>query len=201
MGKYQPFEHESDKNDAYTEEIYTAYNTWQSEPSKGFSELYSLAGKGSIRSIFYVACGYRDGLGVEVDEKLAETFFSQAHDSGYALASYNLGRFYLDREKYQRAFDVLSISEKLKYPPILSCLGYMYMKGYGIEKQLDRAKILFEESSELGNIWAKRRLSRVLMTGKYGVAGYIRGVFLKWVSIAQGAVIYARDPSDERFFS
>ncbi len=199
MGKFRPYDHESDDVDAYKEEIYLAFNAWQTEPPKGVKMLHSLAKKGSIRSVFYVACSYRDGLGVKVDDNLAESFFLQAHDAGFALASYYLGRFYLDRKRFTQALDVLSNSEELNYPPVLSCLGYMYMKGLGSEIQLDRAKNLFEKSAMLGNIWAKRRLSRILLTGRYGIIEYIRGVFLMGISIVFGTVVYARDPSDERF--
>ncbi len=179
--------------------LVAVYDKFQDSPSTDcIDELSSLAEEGSVNSMVYLGIAYRDGLGVQVDENKAEKYFSSANDMGFVVAGYYLGRFYLDHNNYEKSFEVLSSYEDCDYAPILSSLGYLYVEGYGVEKQVDLAKALFEKSSRMGNIWAKRSLAKLYMTGDFGLFRATQGRFLFLLAVVCGMFIYAKNTSDER---
>lgn len=181
------------------ERLVAVYNKFQADPSIAcVDELDSLADEGSVQSMVYLGVAYRDGLGVNIDEEKAEGYFVRANDLGFTIAGYYLGRLYLDQKNYKKSFEILSSCEEDDYAPTLCCLGYLYLEGYGVEKQTAKAKLLFEKSSKMGNIWAKRRLAKVYMTGDFGLFHVIQGVFLFLISLVYGMLIFAKNMSDER---
>ncbi|MCP3675842.1 MAG: sel1 repeat family protein, partial [Gammaproteobacteria bacterium] len=146
------------------------YKNYQIYPTAEIiRKLEVLAERGSMQSMVYIGVAYRDGRGVIKNESLAESYFVRAFEEENDIAGYYLGKHYLSQNRYQEAFKVLNKSSMYKYAPTLSCLGFLYLKGYGVEKDLHRSKELLEEASKLGNIWAKRRLADVYKSGEFGM--------------------------------
>jgi TPR repeat protein len=104
----------------------------------------------------------------------------------------------MSQDRYQESFKVLNINAMYKYAPTLSCLGYLYLNGYGVDKDLLRSKEILEEASKLDNIWAKRHLADVYKSGEFGMFRIIYGYCLMWSSIVRGALIYGKNNLDER---
>jgi len=77
-------------------------------------------------------------------------------------------------------------------------LRKLYLEGYGVEKEIDKAKELFEKASNQGNVWAARSLASIYMSGDFGIFKKFYGYYLMWISILRGAIIYSRNNLDER---
>ena len=179
--------------------LVAAYSRFVAEPTvECIEEFESLVDEGSLQSMFYLGVAYRDGQGVETEEEKAVEYFVRASDLGFAIAGYNLGLLYFDQKKYRKSFETLSAWEDANYAPTLCRLASFYQNGYGVEKQIDKAKLLFERSSKLGNIWAKRRLAQIYMTGKFGVFRTVQGVALYLNAFVQWIFICKPEMADER---
>ena len=177
----------------------TTYDRFVAEPSiEVIDEFKALADEGSLQSMLYLGIAYRDGQGVKIDEEKASEYFDRANDLGLAIAGYYLGLLYFDQKKYRRSFETLSDWEDGNYAPTLCRLAYLYQKGYGVEKQFDKARLLFERSSNMGNIWAKRKLAEMYMTGKFGIFRIAQGFASYLIAFIQWIFICKPDMSDER---
>ena len=57
-------------------------------------------------------------------------------------------------------------------------LGRMYFFGKGVEKDIARAKIYFEDAAALGNVFGKRHLGHLLIRTHLNTIELLRGVLL-----------------------
>ena len=174
------------------------YDRFVAEPSiEVIDEFKALADEGSLQSMLYLGIAYRDGQGVKIDEEKATEYFDRANDLGLAIAGYYLGLLYFDQKKYRKSFETLSAWEDDNYAPTLCRLASFYQNGYGVEKQIDKARLLFERSSKMGNIWAKRRLAEIYISGKFGVFRMFQGSPLYLIALVQWLFIY-KEGGDQR---
>ena len=151
-----------------------------------------------MQSMVYIRTAYRDGRGVKKNENLAESYYVRAFEAENDIAGYYLGNLYMNQGRYQESFKVLNKSAKYKFAPTLNSLGYLYLKGYRINRDIYRSRVLLEEASKLGNIWASHNLASIYMSGEFGIFKKFYGYYLMWVSILRGAIIYSRNNLDER---
>jgi TPR repeat protein len=149
-------------------------------------------------SMIYLADAYRLGIGTTVDLRQAEDWYRRAANSGSLLGTYELGRFCLEMTRYMEAVKAFSAGAARNYSPSMRMLGIMYMEGNGVEKDVPRARALFESAAALGNVFAKRKLAVLLMHGDFGALATLKGGWL-FVSALKDAVVVAwTDPSGDR---
>lgn len=101
----------------------------------------SLAAKGDHQSQIYLAYIYEQGLGVDKNYNEAANWYLKAAARD-AIAQYNLARLYLNglgRPKNDSlAFNWYRKSANAGFAPAQNNLAYMYEKGVGTNKIMDR---------------------------------------------------------------
>jgi len=81
-------------------QLMRAYRALEIAPEEAVQTFTSLAEQGSATAMLYLGCALRLGIGVAPDARRAEMWYRHAADSGLSRAHYNLGRLYLDQQKY-----------------------------------------------------------------------------------------------------
>lgn len=176
-----------------------AYDLLSSDPEKSEQLLHGLAQTGSVASMLYLGWAYQNGIiGGRVDCDNSERWYLSAVDHGSKLAAYFIANLYLSNGKSDKAIVILSNENLSCYSPALFVLGKIYYYGIGVDKNISLAKIFFEAAARLGHVFAKRKLSGLLLSGKYGFPGAIRGVLLLTSSIFGVIIVGMRDPSSDK---
>ncbi|NOU22598.1 MAG: sel1 repeat family protein [Methyloglobulus sp.] len=180
------------------EALSKAYDRLQSEPNPEVIKLLEdLANRGSLMSMIYIAWAYEKGNGVVADENQVISWYRRAINSGSDLATYYLGHFYLKRKDYIQAKEVFNIGALKDYSPAMYCLGCMYLEGTGCEENQDEALKLFKKASMQGHVFAKRSLAGMYLSGKYGLANIVNGLFLFFSALKNSFIIQMKDPDSD----
>lgn len=114
------------------------------------------------------------------------------------LGGYYLGHLYLERKEYSKAHEIFTAGASMNYSPAIFCLGHMYMDGQGVEKDLSKARSLFEKASMAGHVFAKRTLAKLLLSGQFGLLNVFKGSLLFFGAVKDGIVVGSTDPSSDR---
>lgn len=106
-------------------------------------ELIELAESGDVDAQYQLGVRYYDGIGVNMNWKLAADYFSLAADQGDPISQYNLGWMFhsghgveLDYEKAAKYF-LLAAEQGLVRAQFR--LGLIYSSGIGVKKISERA--------------------------------------------------------------
>ena len=101
-------------------------------------------------SIGYLAAFYFDGIGVKRDVSKAIQLYEESKKLGNINCTYMLGKIYLDgihvKKDYKKAFQYLNIAYLGRNPSSSVDLGIMFKYGYGTDKNIDRARLLFSNA-------------------------------------------------------
>jgi TPR repeat protein len=171
-----------------------AFNLLSRDPEEALVELKALADRGSIASMLYIAHTYRK---LKRDLPQSNEWFRRAMNAGSPLGSYELARNYRNARNYAQALEILKVGDANDYAPSIHLLGVMYWKGVGVDKDIDKARKLFERASALGHVYAKRNLGTLLIKGHYGPRQAFRGLTL-WAHAIKDAWVLSGDPTDDR---
>jgi uncharacterized protein len=180
------------------ESLTRAHSLLASDPGQALTELKALADRGSVMSMLYIANAYRNGVGSGTDLQQAEEWYRRAMDRGSVLGSYELGRVYYEMENYPKAEKAFRAGESQNYAPSINMLGMMHLGGTGVEQNTGKARDLLERASALGHIFAKRNLAFLLITGRYGLREFLRGVGLFLLTIKDIFVVVPKNRFDSR---
>lgn len=180
-----------------------AYEIYLIDSEVGFRKMQELEALGSVQAMIFLGCVYRDGKNeVEKNLKKAELFFQKAFVIDSIIPGFYLGRFYFDMQDYKRAFEVLKKSASANYGPTLALLGYLYQNGIGTSQDIDVAIALYQRSLVSGNIWAKKRLSKIFISGERGFLYRFKGAIMFLGALIDGFYIaYKFSISDDRLLS
>jgi TPR repeat protein len=179
---HEKFNHWADEPDL--PELKRAWRLRERDPVQGLVRLKLLAESGSAMSMIYIGHSYQAGIGTAKDPTEAEKWYRRAADHGSVMGLYALGRLYYAQKKHNEAKEAFRFGAAAGYAPAMYYLGRIYYFGLGTEKDLAKAKLLFEEASGLGNILATRALGQILVRYHLTTAELLRGVYLSvrvWV--------------------
>ena len=122
-------------------------------------------------SMYCLALSYKNGEGTEPNEEMYMEYLYKAAKRNYSLAQYlygsllALGEENAPEEKQKIGFKFLKKSVKDSKSPQIQDYKYnlalTYYAGRGTEKNLEKAKKLFTELSNQGNVRAKEMLQRM----------------------------------------
>lgn len=99
-------------------------------------ELELKAESGDSEAQAQLGHAYRDGIGIKENEEKARYWFQKSADQNYAKGYYGL---YLTEKKAKDAIEWLMKAVELEYPTAIADLGVLYMNGWGIEKDGNKA--------------------------------------------------------------
>lgn len=130
-------------------------------------KLYELAiSKGYFESIFNLAVMYRNGLGVNQDYKKARELYELSISKGSDKCSNNLGILYdlglgVD-SNYIKAYELYEKALQTDRSSItLYNMATLFEEGgYGIERNIDKAKLLYQEAADKGFKKAEKKLQK-----------------------------------------
>ena len=92
---------------------------------------------------------------IEKDDELAEYYFLKSIEFGRLESHLNLGIFYLEEDRsvfnYHKAFEHLSNEAVANNADAQVHLAYLYLNGYGTEKDIQKAVTLIQKSAKQGN--------------------------------------------------
>ena len=166
------------ENEPDLEQLRRAHSLLRSNPAQALLALKALAERGSTMSMLYIGEAYDEKGAATTDLTRAAEWYSRAADRGSTLGRYKLGRVYLDLERYGEARQMFEMGVSENYAPSMNMLGMMYMKGIGINRDVSRARPLFERSASLGHVFAKRNLAAIFLRGTFGILQFLRGIYL-----------------------
>ncbi|MCX7098552.1 MAG: tetratricopeptide repeat protein [Methylococcales bacterium] len=180
------------------ETLSKAYDRLQSVPNPDVIKLLEdLATRGSLMSMIYIAWAYENGYGVVADGNQVILWYRRAIDHGSDLATYYLGHFYLKSNDYAQAKEVFNIGALKDYSPAMYCLGCMYLEGTGCKQNRDEALKLFKKASMQGHVFARRSLAGMYLSGEYGLANIVYGLFLFFSALKNAFIMQIKDPDSD----
>lgn len=153
---------------------------FSSDPMRSFHCMQSLAEKNFPLAIFRVGWHFYTGTAVEADVGKAEACFKRVIDSGSAGAArnyavYYYGMVYFVSHDFDKAREIWELGDRDDYPPTVYWLARMYRKGEGVAKDPAYARELYERAASRGLAQAKADLTLLLLSGRFGLRGIIRG--------------------------
>lgn len=150
------------------------------DPIAGEQRLKALAEEGSTYSKVRLGHLYwKQALDMgDTNLDRAEFWLLSAWRAGSKMSTFYLGRLYLKKEEYAKAYSMFESGAGQGYAPSIFHLGRMYRDGIGVAKDHDRARVLFERSANLGHIYAQRALGRLLLAGEFGLCNRAKGLRL-----------------------
>jgi uncharacterized protein len=180
------------------EKLRHSYGMLKTNPSEALHDLRDLADRGSVMSMIYIANAYRNGVGTNTDLRQAEEWYRRAADGGSILASYELGRVFLERKEYHSAKEAFDIGVSQNYPPSMHMLALMYLRGTGVVRDISKARDLLERAAALGHIFSKRNIGVLLMKGHFGLSQVPKGVLLLLSALKDALIVVSTDPTSDR---
>ena len=149
--------------------IYTAPPPVRDQ-AKGFELLQNGAEQGDSRAMSVLGECYEYGAGVRRDLKQAFFWQEKSHKAGYYIASYYLGRMYLNGvgvvKNPRQAFELFQISARQEEWGGAKCaLGDMYRLGLGVSRNYQQALEWYEKAAGQNNQRAMYELGRMYEKG------------------------------------
>lgn len=118
--------------------------------------LYKLADEKNLDAIFLLYCIYNDGIIVPQDYPQANYWLHLGAELGMPASNFILGLNYLEgadgvEKDSQKAFKYLKKSAELEYVSAYDAVGWCYLQGVGIERDINTAKDWFRKGAESGD--------------------------------------------------
>ena len=122
------------------------------EYDKAFAIYNLLAQNGNMRAQNNLGIYYKNGLGVEKNEKKAFEYYKKAADNGNSKAQYNVGICYegsIGVEKNEKkAFEYYKISADNNDESAQYAFGLCYEEGIGVEKNVEKAFEYYKKAAD-----------------------------------------------------
>ena len=110
---------------------------------------------------------YELGRGVKKDSEKALSLFTAAANQGYAAAQAKLGSLHVEgKQDYASAMNWFQKAADQGYALAYSAIGDLYAKGYGVDKNQDKAVEYYKKAAEAGDAAACLRLGRMYEQGE-----------------------------------
>lgn len=138
------------------------------------SKYWALIGSqlNDTNSLLTLGLIYRNGNGVEIDEKKAFDYLKKAADGGNQIGQYLVGTIYEEGDgvpqDYDKARMYYTMAAEQNDEDALYKLGNLYVHGHGTDSDVEKAIQLFEKASEYGNIDALNVLGIIYSNQNYG---------------------------------
>ena len=134
-----------------------------------FKWMKKAAEGGHVAAQFMLGLFYKCEVGTPIDYVKAFYWFNLAAENGYEQAFSHIGRFYRDgrvvAKNYETALNwfekAIPSKDKNVRSEALFDYGYMYLEGYGVKKNKNKAIDYLKQSKELGCLNAIKKLEEL----------------------------------------
>ena len=130
-------------------------------PLAAIGELRALADQSSVGAMLELGHAYEAGDGVDVDIAESEAWYRRAAESESVRAQLDLGRLLRRLTRYDDAKLAFEYAAARGDALAEAELGLLSLRGFGCEKDRDKARRHFERASERGSLWARHVLARL----------------------------------------
>lgn len=139
-------------------------NKSENDIEKGHKYLKAALELGSIAAINSMGLCYLSGIGVKKDKNVAIEYFEKAANSDYVYAHNNLGKIYENDGNLEKAYEHYLFSASLKESWASNKLGYWYLKGIFVKRDVLKAHEYFKQALDVPlsilNYWAYFNLAK-----------------------------------------
>lgn len=142
-----------------------------------WKELPALAEKGYPEAWLYLGWMHDKGLGVPVSYAEAETCYNKSASLGSVEALYYLGRLHKENGAAEKSFDSFLKAVNMGYLPAIYWVGRAYLKGDGVGRDVEKAKVYIKKAVDAGNLNARLQYSRAQLLGVFGQGQRLSGLF------------------------
>jgi tetratricopeptide (TPR) repeat protein len=143
---------------------------------------------------------YFHGSGATLDKDQARYWFEQSANQDFIWGVYLCGRAALSRKEYAEALKWFSQAAQREYGPALLWLGLIYLRGYGVPVNLEKAISYFERGAATGSFFARRELAKLMIHGKLGVWKIPSGLLLFIFACVVAAMQLIKEERDIRLY-
>lgn len=168
-------------------------------PDEAFEEYEKLALAGDPACQVYVGWMLSEGIGVEKDVERAFGWFERAASLGSKEGMFYYGAYAQKFGNYDLGLKWFQQAAEQDYGPALLWLGIAYIRGLGVEVDLEKGLKYLRCSDITGNLFARREIALLKLRGKCGLLQIPLGA-LSLVPLAVIWVVEAfRNPDSYRF--
>lgn len=161
--------HNSEKNDSFASYIlgrcYLDGIGTDKNEAKALDLFERAAAQGVSEALADLGLIYINGLGVEKDITKAVQYLEQASNKNITRATDYLGWTYMNKQNYSRAYALYKRAADAGYSGALNHLGYLYEKGYGVDKDLTKAFKYYMLAARKGNKYGLYNVGRMYEYG------------------------------------
>ncbi len=172
-----------------------AHDLLACDPARAIRELRALVINGSIMSAIYLGYAYEMGFGVARDLQEAKKWYEMAYEKGSALALTQLGGLYFQQRNYAAAEQIFSRGVLMNDISSMYWLARIYLNN---GEKLSETLNLLERATDNGHIYAERALGGLLLSGRFGIIGMIRGCWHCIRAVVVGFILVCNDPTSSR---
>jgi len=170
------------KNDVRANEIWDALLLSKESGLQGIAALSNIAESGSSLATMYLGNMYLKGTdGISKNENLGENLLVRSSQNGSIEGSYILAFHYIETNKIDLGMKEYFHLSELNYFPAQFQLGYLYITGDKIERDIDRAIHYFRLASKNGHFPSRHWLCHILMKERSSFFCWILGFTMKVV--------------------
>lgn len=174
-----------------------SYQKLKTDPKAAIRELTEHAAKGSLMSMVYIGYAHQKGTGVQKNLGEAERWYRMAYDAGSLEGLRHLGVLLTEVGRFDEAEAVFLEGVAKDYSPVMHRLGKLYLRSND-PGRWKRAIPVLERGSELGNVFSKRSMAGLLLSGRLGWKNVPRGIKLLKESVLEAFDIGRREPRSDR---
>lgn len=165
---------------------------------EAFAAFQRLADRGDILALVAMGNMYLAGRGVQRDLSEAARLLGRAAELGNPAAKFALGRLCQAEGDHRAGATLLNEAASKGYFPALYSIGVACELGLGTEPDLPKAVSLYRRAADFGHVPARARLGRLGLSGYFGVAGRVAGIWLSVTAMVLAFWLVLTSPTDLR---
>ena len=175
------------KRDPHMAEYAKVRDSMRADPHSAIREMETLAYRGSIMSILFIADAMLTGSWYEQDLPGAERWFEVAAKSGSVRGIAGSAATHLLMGRHADAIKELEEAISKRYPPAINSLAKLYFLGQGVPEDKAKALSLWREGAALGHLHSKRHLVHRSLRGHFGIFWFLRSIPM-YITLAIDAI-------------
>lgn len=171
--------------DPQSDRLWDALQLTKRDPSAGLGDLSLLARQGSGLSMMYLGDIYLHGrYGIKRDPELAAKWLDAAAYAGSIEAAYIYAFHLWKIKRFEESLALYNIIAKENYAPAQFVLGWKYLHGDYVERDLTKALHFFHLADRQGHLIAGQWICHILMKEISSPTSWFRGFIKKiWLTI------------------
>ncbi len=149
---------------------------------KQFSEALRIyedfANRGDMQCQVFSGWMTYEGLGTPKNVERAFIWFQKAADKGSSEGAFYCGKMLVTQGRYAEADSWFSNAARTNFGPAVLWMGLLRTRGLIADSDFAAGLSYLREAVRLGNLPAQRELVQLMLTGRFGITGILRGIAL-----------------------